>query len=363
MKKVCLIYNFAQHYRASIFSLLDKEFDCDFVFGDRYLDVKKMDYSLLKNVTEVRNLEFRKVKWQKGILKYAFRKYNAYIVIGDPSIGSIWLLMIICKILGKPVYVWAHGWYGRETMLKTIIKKAFYALSAGVLLYGTYAKRMMIQVGIPEKKLHVIYNSLDYKSQLDQRAKIVTEPLYQYHFKNNNPNLIFVGRLSKVKKLDMIIDAMVMAKDMGFVYNCIFVGDGEELAFLKNKVLESGLENNVWFYGKSYDEGELSRLIYNADLCVSPGNIGLTAMHSLVYGCPIVTHDNFPYQGPEFEAIVPNKTGMFFKYGHVDSLCEAINRWFALNLDREEVRQMAYEEMEDHWNPYVQIEIFKDIIC
>ena len=52
--KLCLIYNFAQHYRSSIFRLIDQEYDCDYFFGDAYLNVKKMDYSLLKgNVTEV----------------------------------------------------------------------------------------------------------------------------------------------------------------------------------------------------------------------------------------------------------------------------------------------------------------------
>ena len=73
MKKVCIIYNFAQHYRASIFSLMDKEFDCDFVFGDKYLDVKKIDYSLLSNVHEVRNIDFHGIKWQVGALKYALK--------------------------------------------------------------------------------------------------------------------------------------------------------------------------------------------------------------------------------------------------------------------------------------------------
>lgn len=30
-------------------------------------------------------------------------------------------------------------------------------------------------------------------------------------------------------------------------------------------------------------------------------------MHSLVYGTPIITHDNFDRQGPEYEAIAPGK--------------------------------------------------------
>ena len=51
--KLCIIYNFAQHYRTNIFTLIDKTFNCGWVFGDAMSDVKKMDYALLKGcVTE-----------------------------------------------------------------------------------------------------------------------------------------------------------------------------------------------------------------------------------------------------------------------------------------------------------------------
>lgn len=56
-----------------------------------------------------------------------------------------------------------------------------------------------------------------------------------------------------------------------------------------------------------------AELIYNADLCVAPGNIGLTAMHAMMFGCPCISHNDFSWQMPEFEAIVPYKTGNFLK--------------------------------------------------
>lgn len=57
-----------------------------------------------------------------------------------------------------------------------------------------------------------------------------------------------------------------------------------------------------------------AEFIYNADLCVSPGNVGLTAMHSLVFGCPVITHNCFEWQMPEFEAIQPGITGDFLRW-------------------------------------------------
>ena len=33
-ERICLIDNFAQHYRENIFTLMDQNMDIDFVFGD-----------------------------------------------------------------------------------------------------------------------------------------------------------------------------------------------------------------------------------------------------------------------------------------------------------------------------------------
>ena len=76
--KLYLIYNFAQHYRTSIFKLIDQEFDCDFVFGDSMGDVKKMDYSLLHgSVKESHTIRF-KGGWyyQKGIPSLSYMLFK-----------------------------------------------------------------------------------------------------------------------------------------------------------------------------------------------------------------------------------------------------------------------------------------------
>ena len=80
------------------------------------------------------------------------------------------------------------------------------------------------------------------------------------------------------------------------------------------------LNQNVCFFGPCYDEFEIGMLIYNAALCVSPGNVGLTAIHSLSYGTPVISHNDFKHQMPEFEAIVPGETGAFFIANDLNSL-------------------------------------------
>ena len=172
--------------------------------------------------------------------------------------------------------------------------------------------------------------------------------------------MIFIGRLTKVKRLDMLINAVALLKQWGCTYNIVFVGDGEMRQDLKYLVTKKDLANNVWFYGACYEEQTNAELIYNADLCVAPGNVGLTAMHTMVFGCPVITHNDFKWQMPEFEAIIKGVTGDFFKYGDTESLAETINDWFVLKQNkREEVRQNCFKEIDTNWNPKFQMEILK----
>ena len=139
-----------------------------------------------------------------------------------------------------------------------------------------------------------------------------------------------------------------------------FIGGGDVQGDLEALANELGLSDNVWFYGPCYDEKVLGEMIYNADLCVSPGNIGLTAMHALVFGTPAITHDDLPHQMPEFEAIREGVTGTFFKNGSVGSLAESITLWFEKHQnDREDVRKACMKEIDENWTPQFQIEVLK----
>lgn len=362
--KTALIYNFAQHYRTNIFTLMDKDMDIDFYFGDHYLNVKKMDYSLLSHkVTEVRNLHMGPFCWQTGVVPLAFKKYDTYIMLGEPFTISSWMLMILARLFGKRVYFWSHGWYGKETRLKAIIKKMFFGLANGTLLYGNYAKALMVKEGLKAEKLTVIHNSLMYDKQIEIRKSLHSKDMYREHFGNSNPVVVFVGRLTQVKKLHQILQAQSICQQKESPFNLIFIGDGEEMEPLKKEASRFGLEQQVWFYGPSYDEEELSTLLYNADLCVAPGNIGLTAMHAMAYGCPCISHNDFPYQMPEFEAIREGVTGSFFERDNVNSLASCIENWLTNNKDkREEIRQACYDEIDRNWNPHVQLDVIKKVL-
>ena len=364
--KLLLHDNIASHYRSAIFQLIDTELGCDFCFGDKVDDIKKMDYSLLSHkVTELHNVFFPHGYWQRGMLRMLSADYDTYIINGEPRCVSSWLFLLFRKLFyrHKKVYFWAHGMLGKENGLKRAIARFRYGLIDGVFIYNERSCRIMSDNGIPPTKLHPIYNSLDYDAQLPLRNSMKTSDLYKEHFGNDNPVLVFIGRLTAVKKLNLAIEAVACMKQQSQLVNLTFVGDGTERSRLENLVNQLGIKEQVWFYGACYDERTNAELIYNADLCVSPGNIGLTAIHVLMFGCPAITNDDFNHQMPEFEAIHDGATGAFFKKDDSASLAESISKWISLHKDdRENVRKACYDEIDSKWNPHHQIKIFKEVL-
>lgn len=366
IRKNCFIFNYAPHYRYEIFKLIDSEIEGDFYFGDKtYTQIKKIEYLSFNNfIKELRFIKvFRRFYFLLGQSLLSFKNYDNYIITGQPYNLSSWTLLFFNKILGKKSFIWNHGWYGNESGTQKILKKLQFSLIDGYFTYGNYAKKIMISEGLKPEKIHVIYNSLSYSVQLKLRSKLVKTDIYKNFFKNDYPVLFFIGRLTKVKKLHLLISAMKESFSKGMYYNLVFIGDGEESKLLKKMSMDLDLSGNIWFYGKCYQEDKIGELVYNANLCVSPGNIGLTAIHSLTYGCPSITHNDFTKQMPEFEAIVKNKTGDFFEVNNAESLSLTINNWlknFPVKTDNQIVD--CYKIIDTLYNPINQLVILKKVL-
>ena len=132
---------------------------------------------------------------------------------------------------------------------------------------------------------------------------------------------------------------------------------------LKDCVQSSGLSDRCWFTGAMYEEEMIACYLKNATLCVSPGNVGLTAIHALSYGLPVVTNDNFVTQMPEYEAIEQGLSGDFFHENDTESLIAIIVKWLYRNRwNRDEIRANCYRRIDEHYNCEEQIQIFKKVL-
>lgn len=362
--EICCIFNLAPHYRAPIYRLMDKNLKSDFYFSTKEkIPFKQMNVSELNGFKgTLKSLTiFGNFYWQLGAIRLVFKKYKYYIITGEPYCISTWIILLIARLIGKETFLWTHGWYGDETTLKTFIKKLFFSLSSKVLLYGNYARNLMIKEGFKPENLICIFNSLDHEKQLNVRKKLKPTRVYKDYFGNDLPVILYIGRIQKLKKLNLLFDAMSVLKSSGFFFNLILIGKESEDVNIKGEVFKHGLIDNVWFFGACYDEETIGELVYNAEICVSPGNVGLTAMHSLVYGTPVITHNDYTQQGPEFEAIKKGVTGAFFEPNNSHALAECISNWLTTCPDRETIRKNCFEIIDNKYNPNFQISLLVNL--
>lgn len=365
--KVLITYHYIAHYRLPIFSELSKSKNVMFNFAAgvktdipiKIVTNEDLSYIKLKNYW----LLNRRILWQKGILKLIFKNFDHYIFLGNPYFLSTWISLILCYFFNKKASIWTHGVTKKLNNPKKIILKILWKLSDKIYVYGHYAKNKMIEYGVKPEKIVVIYNSLDYRTQVGIKKKVDKNNVYINHFKNENPVLIFIGRLTKVKKLNQILKALNILKDSKINCNLIFIGEGEEKEKLKSLASDLAIEENIWFYGSCYEEKQIANLLVNSRVCVAPGNVGLTAMHALVYGVPVITHSDFEFQMPEFESIQDGITGSFFKKDDVFDLVNKLRYWITMSNSQYNKNSILCSKIIDEkYNPIVQKEIFENIL-
>jgi glycosyltransferase involved in cell wall biosynthesis len=361
-KILCCIFNYAPHYRIALFRKFERAIPCHFYFGDNPgYKLKKLDLRDLESNTNVHNSIFitKNFYWISGTLSLLFKKYRKYLITGEIRCLSSWFILITARLSGKQIYLWSHGYYGTEKGIKALIKKFYFLLARGTFLYNNYSKKLMIEKGLNADNLFIVYNSLDYEQLLTVRNRIKKTNLYIEKFGNSFPVLVFIGRLEKGKKLSLLIEAMdIIRKETPL--NLIIIGDGEEREDLWKQVLTKGLESSVWFTGALYEELKIGEFISNADICISPGNVGLTAVHSLSYGTPVITHNNLLHQMPEFEIITAKVNGEFFVEGDPASLANVIQAWLTAHPSKtKELIETCYKKVDEFYNPDYQVGIFK----
>lgn len=367
MNNICLISNCAPIYRKGVFDLLDENYNVTWAFG--HIDsIRDLDTSGFKgNVVSLSNkiLPFG-LYWQKGSIALSCKsKFDYYILIGDAKCLTVWLCALLAKIRGKKILFWSHGSLREVKGKRKIILNMFWKLADCGLIYNNRSRRIMADARVGNGNYVTVYNSLNYPEQLKLRSLLRPSDIYHSHFRNHHPVIAFIGRLIPSKKLDIILKvASLINQSMGALkVNIVIIGDGEDRLRLQQQTMRLGIVDNVWFYGPCYDEERNAELLYNADICISPGEVGLTAIHALMFGLPVATHDNFDRQGPEFEAIIDGKTGFFFKENDITDLCEKLKKWLSEKADsRDEIRENCFEIIDTIWNPNHQISIIRNTL-
>lgn len=146
------------------------------------------------------------------------------------------------------------------------------------------------------EKIKVIRNGamFDRIVDFDELKEIAQQ---KYDLKDSDNILLFVGRINKVKNIDFILNVLELLRDKYNLDNfkMIFVGEGPDLNYFKNKTKRMNLGNNILFTGAITDRKLLSSLYVCSDLFVFPSifdNDPLVVVEASLARTPSITIKN-----------------------------------------------------------------------
>lgn len=181
------------------------------------------------------------------------------------------------KKKGIPSISFAHSQIKAEFMLQTKSKfitrllmrrilRSFY-LATEVVAVGEGIRRVYNEEYKLKRDLIVINNATDLKLFEDE-AQLAK--LRKRHGLKDELVLEFLGRISKIKGIYLIADALKIVKDNGVKFKMFFIGDGLELKNFMKYVDKLGLSNEVIFLGVLQERHCIAAYLRLADLFLFP---------------------------------------------------------------------------------------------
>ena len=148
--------------------------------------------------------------------------------------------------------------------------------------------------------------------------------------KKEEPYFLIGSRLTPYKRVDIVVKAF---KELG--YKLKIFGDGVDLKRLK-KI--AGDSPNIEFLGWVGEE-QLKELYQNCEAFLNPQveDFGITVVEAMAAGRPVIALQ----KGGATETIIEGKTGVFFKEQTVESIKKAVEKYYSLEFNGEEISREA----------------------
>lgn len=367
MARVSIIYPHFPHYRAPVLRALEQSKRHEYHFFAGTDDFQGIKAFRGDDLVKIEPITFRHNESRGTIDVADFHQavsapFDATIILGNPRMMGAWLAVWQARRNGLKTAFWAHGWTRKEPYLKYKVRNFFFSRADKVLSYGTRAIELAERTGFDPNRISVIWNSLDWDAQ--------SELFHQYSRLSRNdlrtnigmprdvPIIGTVSRVTEICHYEWLIEAVAGLRKNGTMAEVWMVGDGPMLPELKVQAESLGVPLHI--QGEIYDEAVLAQQIMAVNCIASPGKVGLTAMHALAYGTPVVTHSDLDRQMPEVEAIVDGESGRFFEYGSILGLQKALAQILAFEGDIDTLRSICRASLEGRFTPQDQVRLIDD---
>jgi glycosyltransferase involved in cell wall biosynthesis len=264
--------------------------------------------------------------WQSGLLAWLkVEQPDALIVEANPRILSTHFGILQMGRMNRPVLGWGLGVGKIKNPIWHRIRQRFFGRLDGMISYSKKGEEEYKKAGMDH--VWTAHNSVSFQPKSDPPKRS-----YQSGIK---PSLLFVGRLQKRKKLDVLLRALSKL-DTEKRPRLIIVGDGP---YRKELEANAHVEYpDTVFVGAKHGD-QLLPYFQEADIFVLPGTGGLAVQQAMSHGLPVIIAEGDGTQ----DDLVRDQNGWQVQPGNVEMLSEIILEAIS---DLQRLRKMGEESFK-----------------
>ena len=227
-----------------------------------------------------------------------------------------------------PVVLLAHHFFGTAAFLSATLPVAAMTWVLERTVGWAYRRVQAIAVsestaeelthlGMPSDRIAVVHNGVD-------TGLLATVPL---GLRDPEPTVLYLGRLERYKRVDLLVRAMASVRDAGERGQLIIAGDGRNASSLRRLVRRLRLGERVHFAGRVSEATKRSlmeRAWIHAITSTKEG-WGLSVIEAAACGTPSIASDTPGLR----DAVVHGESGLLVRHGDVTALADAIRTLLA----------------------------------
>jgi glycosyltransferase involved in cell wall biosynthesis len=218
--------------------------------------------------------------WQPGLIRWLETwQPDVLIVEGNPRTKSTHQAVRWMHQRKKPVLGWGLGaplLHGTFKFWRERTRRLFLEPLDGMIAYSQRGADEYRNFGFPDERIFIAPNAVAARPGWPMPDRPVSYA--------STPVVLFVGRLQKRKRIDILLQACAALPE-SLQPHLIIVGDGparDEFDALAKRIYPS-----AEFPGSQYGS-ELDECFRRADLFVLPGTGGLAVQQAMTYGLPVI---------------------------------------------------------------------------
>lgn len=372
MAKIAFVTNLPSHFHARTFETIAQHYDTDFLFfsdGSESWVEKRNEFKFGKyKGTYVPGFRLSsRLRINTTLVRYLVR--GNYDLIIQSINGRFELLasFLTAKILRKPFLLWTNLWFHPGTVFHRLsfpLTKYVYRHADAIIAYGYHVRDFLTSLGVDEKKIFYSWNVTDNDLFNKPIPDEVLESLRSRYCLHGRHPILFVGRLSKEKGLDYLLQAY---GNLPATLNAslILVGEGDEKARLLEYIEEHQLQH-VHLVGY-VPNSELAPFYAIAHVLVLPSITtktlkevwGIVLNEAMNQGCPIIATTAV---GAAVGGLVQEgKTGLIVPEKNSEALADAITQMLSDQRKLQEMQAYTKEIIKD-WDHNQSFEGFHQAI-